>query len=422
MKKLGVFVCHCGINIASTVDIPKVMENLQDYSGVVSIKEYKYMCSDPGQKMISETIEKEKLDAVVVGCCTPTLHEKTFRKVSVKSGLNEYMCEIANIREQVSWVTKDKQEATQKAGTVLRSVIEKIKQNEGLEPIEIPVNRKALVVGAGIAGMQSAIDIADNGYEVLLVEKNPSIGGKMSQLSETFPTLDCSQCIMTPKMVEASQHPNIKIMTNSVVEDISGFVGNFNIKIRKQARFVDENDCTGCGECMAACPVQNEPQITPEIDYSKDIDPQDLKKLNSIIEPHLETKGSVIQVMQKINEEYNYLPQFALEYTSQMFNTPLSELYHIATFYNAFSLEPRGEHVIKVCMGTACHTRGAPNILDELKRQLNIGINQTTKDGKFTLTTVNCIGCCALGPVVVIGDDYHQMSMNKISKVLDNYK
>jgi NADH:ubiquinone oxidoreductase subunit E/NAD-dependent dihydropyrimidine dehydrogenase PreA subunit len=422
MKKLGVFVCHCGINIASTVDIPEVMNKLDGYTGVVSIKDYKYMCSDPGQKMIAETIEKEKLDGVVVGCCTPTLHEKTFRKVSVKSGLNEYMCEIANIREQCSWVTNDKKEATQKAGTLLRSVIEKIKQNESLEQIEIPVTRTALVVGAGIAGMQSAIDIADNGYKVIMVEKNPSIGGRMSQLSETFPTLDCSQCIMTPKMVEASQHPNIRVMTNSVVDDVSGFVGNFNVKIRKKARFVDEIDCTGCGECSTACPIQNEPQVNPMPDYSLTIDAKELEKLNKIFEPYKGVEGSLIQALQKINEEYNYLPEFAMEYAALTFQTPLSEIYHIATFYDAFSLEPRGEHVIKVCMGTACHARNAPNILDELQRQLGIGVNKTTKDGKFTLTTVNCLGCCALGPVVVIDDDYHTVKLSDIKNVLGKYK
>ena len=254
MKKLGVFVCHCGINIASTVNIPEVMEKLKGYTDVVSIKDNKYMCSDPGQKMIAETIGKEKLDGIIVGCCTPTLHEKTFRKVSVKSGLNEYMCEIANIREQCSWVTNDKKEATQKAGTILRSVIEKLKQNEPLDPIEIPIHRKALVVGGGIAGIQAAIDIADNGYEVILVEKKPSIGGKMAQLSETFPTLDCSQCILTPKMVEASQHPKIKLMTSCEVVDVGGFIGNFTVRIKRKATSVDPDKCTGCGLCSEKCP------------------------------------------------------------------------------------------------------------------------------------------------------------------------
>ena len=402
--------------------IPEVMEKLEGYTGIVSIKDYKYMCSDPGQKMISETIEKEKLDGVIVSCCTPTLHEKTFRNVSVKSGLNGFMCEIANIREQCSWVTSDKDEATQKAGNIIRSIVEKVKQNQELEPIEIPVNRKALVVGAGIAGMQAAVDIADNGYEVILLEKNPSIGGRMAQLSETFPTLDCAQCIMTPKMVEVSQHPKIKIMTNSVAEDIEGYVGNFNVKIRKKARYVDEKDCTGCGECSNACPIQNIPQISPMPDYISKIAPEELGKLNEIFEPYKKEKeGTLIHALQDVNTEYNYLPEFALEYAAQMYRKPLSEIYHIATFYDAFSLEPRGEHLVKVCMGTACPARGAPKVLDEIQRRLGIGIEQTTENGKFTLTTVNCLGCCALGPVVVIDDDYYTMKISEIKKILAKY-
>lgn len=244
-KKIGVFVCHCGVNIASVVDVERVAKELEGYEGVEISTNYVYMCSDPGQKMVEEMIEEQQLDSVIIAACSPTLHERTFQNVAKRSGLNPYQVEIANIREQDSWVhTDDKEQATEKAIKIVKSMVEKALQNEDLEPIKVGVTRRALVVGGGISGLQAALDIADHGYEVLLVEKNPSIGGHMIQLSETFPTLDCSQCIMTPKMVEVSRHPKIKLLTYHEVESISGFVGNFKVKIKKKPRFVDPDICT----------------------------------------------------------------------------------------------------------------------------------------------------------------------------------
>lgn len=253
-KRIGVFVCHCGVNIAGVVDVERVAKALEGYSGVSFSTHYIYMCSEPGQNMILETIREEKLDSVIVAACSPTLHEKTFQSVIELAGLNPYQVEIANIREQDSWVHSDKEKATLKAIKIVKSMVEKVLQNESLEPIRVGVTRRALVIGAGISGIQAALDIADHGYEVLLVEKNPSIGGHMIQLSETFPTLDCSQCIMTPKMVEASRHPKIRILTYHEVESISGYVGNFKVKIRKKPRFVDPDKCTMCGDCEDVCP------------------------------------------------------------------------------------------------------------------------------------------------------------------------
>lgn len=259
-KRIGVFVCHCGINIASVVDVERVAKELESYPGVTLSTDYIYMCSEPGQKMILDTIKEKKLDAIIVAACSPTLHEKTFQDVAKLAELNPYQIEIANIREQDSWVHSDKEKATEKAVRIVKSMVEKVRQDESLEPIRVGVNRRAIVIGAGISGIQAALDIADHGYEVLLVEKNPSIGGHMIQLSETFPTLDCSQCIMTPKMVEASRHPNIKMMTYHEVESISGFVGNFKVRIKKKPRYVDEHLCNLCGECEKVCPqvVQDE--------------------------------------------------------------------------------------------------------------------------------------------------------------------
>jgi len=217
------------------------------------------MCSEPGQKMILDTIREQKLDSIIIAACSPTLHEKTFQGVAELAKLNPYQVEIANIREQNSWVHTDKEKATEKAIKIIKSMVEKVLRNESLEPIRVGVTRRALVIGGGISGIQAALDIAEHGYEVLLVEKGPSIGGHMIQLSETFPTLDCSQCIMTPKMVEASRHPNIKIMTYHEVESVSGYVGNFKVRIRKKPRFVDPDACTLCGDCEKVCP-----QIVPD--------------------------------------------------------------------------------------------------------------------------------------------------------------
>ena len=255
MKRTGVFTCHCGINIAGTVDVKRVAKELSKHTGVVHSEDYVYMCSDPGQNLIIEAIKEKKLDNVIIACCSPTLHETTFRNATKSAGINEFQCEIANIREQCSWVHKDMDKATEKAIKLTKSAVEKVRRNESLDPISVPVTRRALVIGGGIAGIQSALDLANSGFEVILVERSPSIGGHMIQLSETFPTLDCSQCILTPKMVEVSKHPKVKLMTYSEVQEISGYVGNFKVKILKKPTYVDPNKCTLCDECTKVCPV-----------------------------------------------------------------------------------------------------------------------------------------------------------------------
>lgn len=256
MKRIGVFICHCGINIAGTVDIPKVVEEIKNYPGVSYVTDYKYLCSDPGQDLVKKAIQENKLDGVVIAACSPTLHENTFRRASASAGMNPYQCEIANIREQCSWVHKDKKAATPKAIKIIKSIIEKVRLNESLVPIGVPITKRALVIGAGISGIQASLDIANSGYEVVLLEREPSIGGHMAQLSETFPTLDCSQCILTPKMVETGQHPRIKLYTYSELEDVSGYIGNFKVKIRQKASYVDRDLCNGCGLCIEKCPTK----------------------------------------------------------------------------------------------------------------------------------------------------------------------
>lgn len=253
MARIGVFVCHCGENIGRTVDVAGVARAAALLPGVAYASDNKYTCSEPGQAIIRQAIRDQKLTGVVIAACSPHMHERTFRKVCTSAGLNPFLCEIANIREQCSWIHEDRAEATAKAIDLVRLAVEKVKWNTPLTPISIPVERKALVIGGGIAGIQAALDIADGGRDVILVEKEPSIGGHMSQLSETFPTLDCSQCILTPRMVEAAQHPRIRLMTYSEVEAVDGFIGNFTVTIRQKARGVDTSKCTGCGACQTAC-------------------------------------------------------------------------------------------------------------------------------------------------------------------------
>ncbi|MBN2464561.1 CoB--CoM heterodisulfide reductase iron-sulfur subunit A family protein [candidate division WOR-3 bacterium] len=256
--RVGVFVCHCGINISGTVKIPEVLERVGKMPGVAVVKDYKYCCSDPGQQMVRDSVKADRLERVIVACCSPTLHETTFRTACAEAGLNSYQCEIANIREQCSWVTEDKDEATAKATEIIRTTMAKTVLDQPLEPITVSINKRALVVGAGIAGIQAALDIANAGYEVVLVEKEPSIGGHMAQLSETFPTLDCSQCILTPRTVETGRHPKIKLMTYSEIDSVAGYVGNFKVRIKNKARYVDFKACTGCGACLEKCPGRTE--------------------------------------------------------------------------------------------------------------------------------------------------------------------
>ena len=254
MKRIGVFICWCGSNIAATVDIDKTIAAAKQMPGVVFADHNKYTCSELGQDMVKNAIKEHQLDRVVIGACSPRMHENTFRKTVEAAGLNPYYMEIANIREQCSWVHKDKETATGKAISLVRTAVAKAARNEALFSTEMPIERRALVIGGGIAGIQAALDIAETGFEVDLLEKEPSIGGRMAQLDKTFPTLDCSACILTPKMVDVAQHDKIRLITYSEVEKVEGYVGNFTVTIRNKARSVDMEKCTGCGDCIAKCP------------------------------------------------------------------------------------------------------------------------------------------------------------------------
>ena len=272
MQRIGVFVCWCGSNIAGTVDVVKVAEALKNEPGVVHSANYQYMCSQAGQELIKEAIKEHKLTGLVVCSCSPRMHEATFRKTAAAAGINPYMVEIANIREQCSWIHKDMEEGTEKAIVLGRTAIAKVNLNAPLTPGESPVTKRALVIGGGIAGIQTALDIADAGFEVDIVETKPTIGGKMAQIDKTFPTLDCAACILTPKMVDVAQNEKIRIFSYSEVEAIKGFVGNFNVTIKRKARFVKEDVCTGCGLCTEKCPQKKVPNdFNLGMDYKRAI-------------------------------------------------------------------------------------------------------------------------------------------------------
>lgn len=256
MSRIGVFVCHCGTNIAGALDVERVAEASKSFPGVLHAETYKYLCSDQGQQIIKDAIEEHNLDRIVVASCSPRMHETTFRKLLGTTDINPFMLEVANIREQCAWVHTDKEEATLKAIDLVRMATAKVRENKPLFTSTIPLNKKALVIGGGIAGIQAALDIADAGYKVTLVEKESSVGGHMVMLDKTFPTLDCSACISTPKMSEVAGHENVTIMTCSEVEDVTGYVGNFEVTIRQRAKYVDYDLCTGCGLCETKCPVK----------------------------------------------------------------------------------------------------------------------------------------------------------------------
>jgi heterodisulfide reductase subunit A len=253
-EKVGVYVCHCGTNIAGVVDVEEVSNWAGEQPNVVCSRDYKFMCSSLGQELIEEDIKEHGLTRIVVAACSPHMHEKTFRGATERGGLNPYLFEMANIREHNSWATTDKEAATQKAKALVNGAVERVVHHQPLEPIPVEINPATLIVGGGIAGISAALELADAGNHVYLVEREPSIGGHMAQLDKTFPTLDCSACILTPKMVDVDQHPNITLYSWSEVENISGYIGNFNITVRKKARYVIEELCTGCGICEEKCP------------------------------------------------------------------------------------------------------------------------------------------------------------------------
>ena len=291
---------------------------------------------------------------------------------------------------------------------------------------ELKNNKKigsAMVVGAGIGGMQAALDLAESGIKVFLVDNKPCIGGVMAQLDKTFPTNDCAMCTMAPRLVEVGRHKDIEIITLADIENITGKPGNFTVTLNKKPRYIDEEKCTGCGLCVENCPVRNEIYLVPDEEKEEiRLSTEDKKVMKRIIEEYQDKNVSLVTVLQNINEIYNYLPENILRYISQKLDIPLSLIYRITTFYKAFSLKPRGKNIITVCMGTTCHVKRAPMIVNALERELGITTGETTEDMNFTLETVACLGCCGLAPVMTIGEDlYGKLTQAKIPKIINRY-
>ncbi len=280
-----------------------------------------------------------------------------------------------------------------------------------------------MVLGAGVGGIQASLDLADMGYKVYLVESKPSIGGAMAQLDKTFPTNDCSMCLLSPKLVDTARHPNIEIITNAELQKVEGPAGNFEVTINKKARYVDEDKCTGCGTCTNNCPVRNIAHFEETDELAKiRLNEEDQDVFDEILAGHESERAAVLPVLQDINARCGYLPPDILRHTARYLDRPLSQIHGMATFYNAFSLTPRGKYTISVCMGTACYVKGSQRILDGFERELKIKAGETTEDLLFSLETVNCIGCCGQSPVVTINNDIEgYVKQAQVPKILQHY-
>ncbi len=257
---IGVYVCHCGTNIAGALDVDELVEFAAGAPDVTVARDYQYVCSDPGQELIREDIKAEHLTHVVIAACSPLMHEHTFHRTCAEAGINPYMLQMANVREQVSWVTENRQLATQKARRLLAAAIRRVRLHTPLEAREVPIKPAVVVIGGGVAGIEAALKLAQAGKKVYLVEREPTIGGHMALFDKTFPTLDCAACILTPKMVEVQQNSNIELLTYAEVEEVSGHVGNYKVKIRKKTRYIDTEKCNGCGICLQECPALRIPR------------------------------------------------------------------------------------------------------------------------------------------------------------------
>ncbi len=282
----------------------------------------------------------------------------------------------------------------------------------------------ALVVGGGIGGMQAALDLAAAGIKVYLVEQKAGVGGVMAQLDKTFPTNDCAMCTMAPRLADLSRHKDIELLSLSEVEHVEGGPGNFKVTIRKRARYVDEAKCTGCGSCVAACPVRYRVQPIPEARREPVVlSADEREKVQQILVRWEGKQGPLMPILQEINAQFNYFPEPVLRFVAQHTGYPLTHIYRIATFYSAFSLRPRGRFTINVCLGTTCYVRGSERLMERFGATLGVKVDETTADRLFTLKAVRCVGCCGLAPAVAVGAETHgKVSITDIAKIVARYR
>ncbi len=421
-ERIGFYICHCGINIANRVRVGEVAEYIRNQPNVAVSRDYLFMCSDPGQELIERDIADHGLTRVVVASCSPRMHEETFREACRRAGLNPFRAfHMVCVREHVSWVHTDEDVATEKAKTLALAGVLRVPRQQDLIPSTFPVSSNTLVVGGGIAGMQASLDIAKAENRAYLVETATTIGGHMLQYDKTFPTLDCAACIGTPKMVSVGQSDRIELFTNSEVVEVNGFVGNFNVKIKRRARYVDASKCTGCGDCETNCPISFEPHFNlspPPLEIEEERE----AAVSKIMARHEEEPGNLLPILIETNLELGWLPPDVLRAISARIQVPLAQVLRVVTFYNFFSLVPRGRHTINVCLGTGCFVKGGKTLLSRLERRLGIKAGETTSDMRFSLEMVRCLGCCALAPVVGIdGDVYHVDDPEELPGLLSAY-
>jgi NADH:ubiquinone oxidoreductase subunit E/NAD-dependent dihydropyrimidine dehydrogenase PreA subunit len=279
-----------------------------------------------------------------------------------------------------------------------------------------------LVCGGGVAGIQASLDLSAAGFRVFMVEESPTIGGGMARLDKTFPTGDCATCIISPKLVECMRDYNIDVLTMADVTSLSGEAGRFVAEVRKRPRGVDPSKCTGCGDCWQACPVRNVPQPPPAFRPFYGLEPDEKHWIDNILARYTNDPGPLIPVLQDISDDRRYLPRAALEYVSATLEIPLAEILRVASFYNAFSLEPVGRHIVEVCLGTACFVRGSGLLLERLEGEIGVRAGGTDTQGQFTLRTVRCIGCCALAPAMRIdGVTFGNVKLDRVVDILGQH-
>jgi NADH:ubiquinone oxidoreductase subunit E/NAD-dependent dihydropyrimidine dehydrogenase PreA subunit len=279
-----------------------------------------------------------------------------------------------------------------------------------------------LVCGGGIAGIQASLDLSAAGFRVFLVEESPTIGGGMGRLDKTFPTGDCATCIISPKLVACMRDYNIDILTMADVSSLSGEAGRFVAEVRKRPRGVDPSKCTGCGDCWQACPVRNVPQPPPAFRPSERLDPDEKHWIDNILARYKGDPGPLIPILQDVSDDRRYLPRAVLEYVAATLEIPLAEILRVASFYNAFSLEPVGRHIVEVCLGTACFVRGSGLLLERLEGEIGVRAGGTDTQGQFTLRTVRCIGCCALAPAMRIdGVTFGNVRLDRVVDILGQH-